>query len=315
MASKQKAASLARWFVLGRHRHHPLVNVIKLNGVISAPSGSRSPQSRRTLNLERVEKWLKRSTQLSPDYIAVIVNSPGGSPAQSELIYEAIRQMSRETKIPVYTFAEDVAASGGYWLLCSGTRAYACKSSIIGSIGVISANFGLVTLAERYGIERRIWTAGKAKVPIDPFSPVSEAQEQRLTDILQDLHCSFKEAVKEARGDQLLIKTKEDEEEIFSGRIWTGKQAVEAGLIDGVGTMEATMKDVLGAEKVNFRLCSDPPQPGLRDILGVQSSLLSRFGTHSWDDAAYSAARAAVLGAQDGLEEEMLQTTVAGRIK
>jgi len=139
----------------------PLVTVVKMSGVLQA--GGRGPQARRLLNIDRVERWLQRAfyKPLGPAACAISINSPGGSPVQSELIHDMIQRLRKQTGVPVYTFAEDVAASGGYWLMCAGDEAYACQTSLVGSIGVVSATFGAVNAAERLGIQRRIWTAGE----------------------------------------------------------------------------------------------------------------------------------------------------------
>lgn len=308
-----KVSRFARWWMLGKHKSEHLVNVIKLSGVISPPSGSRPSPSRRTINFERTERWLEKafgaSFGLKPACVAVVVNSPGGSPSQSELIARRMRTMSRESGIPVVTFAEDVAASGGYWLLSAGDKAYACETSIVGSIGVISASLGVVDLAKKWGVERRVWTAGKAKLPMDPFLPVDEDQERRLRDVMENLHESFRDAVLEYRGDRLQgMDDPEKKEDIFSGRVWTGRQAVKVGLVDGVGTMPEVMKDMFG-DKVRFRLCSEALQPGLRDIIGLQKT---RFGPFlsaedgQMDSQVYAASRSAILGAVDELDEHAL---------
>ena len=256
---------LARWWVLGRKGiDDPLVTVVKLNGILQAATG-RGPQARRLLNLERVEKWLQRAfyKPLSPAACAIVVNSPGGSPVQAELINDMVRSLSKETGIPTFTFAEDVAASGGYWLMMSGSEAYAAETSVIGSIGVISATFGAVETAARLGIERRVWTAGAAKLPMDPFLPVKPEQEGRLMELMTSMHDSFQSIVKRSRGDRL----RGTEGELFSGRVWTGRQALDLGLVDGLGTMRGIMKEKYG-DKTKFLLCSEPTQPGLRDLLG-----------------------------------------------
>jgi ClpP class serine protease len=213
--------------------------------------------------------------------------------------------------IAVFTFAEDVAASGGYWLLCAGEKSYALRTSIVGSIGVISSTFGVMDLAQKLGIERRVWTAGEHKLPMDPFLPVTTDQEDRLTNVLHDLHKSFKDAVKSSRGDRLKIETTEKENDVFSGRVWTGNQAVEVGCIDGIGSVGPTMKEAFGDDVV-LRLCSDVPQPGLRDFLGiwnnnsVRSSVLNNKGLihgRSLEEAATAAARAAIEATVEEMED------------
>jgi len=266
-SSAAKGASrLARWWLLGRNRmNDPVVNVLKLNGVITPPS--RSPGQGRRINLDSLEKYLQNafSKTLNPSAVAISINSPGGSPGQSEAIYLRIRELSKESGIPVYTFAEDVAASGGYWILCAGDKIFAqYKTSIVGSIGVISSSFGVSRLASSWGIERRVWTAGKAKLSaMDPFLDYTEDQEKRLKSILEDMHTNFIEAVKESRGDALI----DDEDELFSGKIWTGSQAAKVGIVDGTGTLSSTMKDMFG-ENVKLRAMNRPGSEfSLRDLL------------------------------------------------
>lgn len=260
---------LARWWVLGRRDlEAPLVTVVKLNGVLQAPAGRAAPgAARRLLYQERVEKWLWRAfaKPLAPAACALVVNCPGGSPAQSELIHDMVRRLSKDSGVPVYAFAEDVAASGGYWLMCAADKLYACQTSLVGSIGVVSASFGAVDAAQRLGIERRVFTAGQEKVSLDPFLPVDPAQEARLRDLMGDLHSSFQQVVKAARGDRLAGA---DEKELFSGRVWTGRQAAQLGLVDGIGTLRSVMHEEFG-DRARFLLCSDPIQPGFRDMLGL----------------------------------------------
>lgn len=268
-SSAAKGASrLARWWLLGRNRmNDPVVNVLKLNGVITPPSRSPGQGRRGIINLDSLEKYLQNafSKTLNPSAVAISINSPGGSPGQSEAIYLRIRELSKESGIPVYTFAEDVAASGGYWILCAGDKIFAqYKTSIVGSIGVISSSFGVSRLASSWGIERRVWTAGKAKLSaMDPFLDYTEDQEKRLKSILEDMHTNFIEAVKESRGDALI----DDEDELFSGKIWTGSQAAKVGIVDGTGTLSSTMKDMFG-ENVKLRAMNRPGSEfSLRDLL------------------------------------------------
>lgn len=244
------------------HPTHPL---------LPCSQGLPPTQARRLLNVDRVEKWFARAFTkgLRPAACAITINSPGGSPVQSDLIYTLIRRLSKASGIPVYTFAEDVAASGGYWLMCAGDKSYALQTSLVGSIGVISATFGAVEAAQRLGIERRVYTAGEAKVQLDPFLPVQPEAEARLRDIMDDLHDSFKDRVRGSRGDRL---AEGKDSELFSGRAWTGRQAVKLGLIDGLGDMRSVMQQQFG-DKARFLLCSEQPQPSVRDLFGLGSLL------------------------------------------
>jgi len=313
-------SNIARWWVMGRKgMSDPLITVVKLSGILQSPSGRPPAAARRTLNLDRVEKWLQRAflKQLRPAACAISINSPGGSPVQSELIYDMIARLKRETGIPVYTFAEDVAASGGYWLMCAGDESYGCATSLVGSIGVISSSFGAVGAAEKLGIERRIIAAGHSKASIDPFLPVSSEQREQMMDLMTDVHQSFKNHVKTARNDRLVLnkhknKTGNDgsesaginEDELFSGKVWTGNQAVELGLLDGVGTLQGVMREKFG-DKVRFLMCSQTPQPGIRDFLGFGATSNSSVGLESLlsSNVGYEAARVAVGAALDEAEE------------
>jgi signal peptide peptidase SppA len=315
-ATMTTMSRLARWWVLGRKdMDAPLVTVIRLSGILQQPAGGAPrPQARRLINYERIEKWLNRAffKPLNPAACAVVVNSPGGSPVQAELIHDAVQTLSKQSGIPVFTFAEDVAASGGYWLLCSGKESYASATSIVGSVGVVSASFGFVEAATKVGVERRVFTSGDEKIPLDPFLPVSEEQESRLREVMGDLHETFKSVVRAARGERL----RGAEARVFSGRVFSGKQAVELGLVDGLGSMRSVMTEKFG-DRTRFLLCSEPQQAGLRDVLGIAGlekaaggeSLLGRWGLRGHganEEANYAFARAAVDAALDAAEDRSL---------
>jgi signal peptide peptidase SppA len=181
--------------------------------------------------------------------VAISINSPGGSPAQSHLIFRRIRQLSDERKKRVYVFCEDVAASGGYFLALAGDEIYADPSSIVGSIGVISASFGLSKAIERLGVERRIHTSGEMKSFLDPFLPEQPADVERLRAVQREVHDAFIGVVKERRGQKL----RGSDGELFSGAFWAGPRAHELGLIDGIGEIRATMRSLYG-DKIRLRL-------------------------------------------------------------
>lgn len=182
-----------------------------------------------------------------PQAVALQINSPGGSPVQSSLIGSRIRRLAEEKDIPVFAFVEDVAASGGYWLASAADEIWADESSVLGSIGVISAGFGAHELLNRYGVERRVYTAGKSKSMLDPFRPEQPEDVARLKGILEDLHENFIGHVKARRGDKLSTET-----DLFTGEIWLARRAQELGLIDGIGHITQVMKERFG-EKVRFR--------------------------------------------------------------
>jgi signal peptide peptidase SppA len=193
--------------------------------------------------------------------VAVVVNSPGGSPVQSHLIFSRIRQLANEKQKRVYVFCEDVAASGGYFLALAGDEIYADPSSIVGSIGVISAGFGLDRLIDRFGIQRRVHTSGKDKGALDPFQPERPEDIARLKDLQRNVHDVFIGIVKERRAGKL----KGPEDELFSGTFWSAAKAVDYGLIDGLADLRSKMRTLHG-DKVRLRAI--PLGPG---------GLLSRF--------------------------------------
>jgi signal peptide peptidase SppA len=180
-------------------------------------------------------------------HVAISINSPGGSPVQSHLIYSYIRQLADKKKIKVLIFAEDVAASGGYLISCAGDEIYANSSSIIGSIGVISASFGFKELINKMGIERRVYTAGKNKSTLDPFVDEKEEDIKRLKSIQLELHADFIKIVETSRG----LKLKDPEKNnIFTGEFWTGATALKLGLIDGIGNADQILKEKFGEDAI-----------------------------------------------------------------
>ncbi len=175
--------------------------------------------------------------------IAVTINSPGGSPVQSHLIYKFIREQAKKNNKKVIVFAEDVAASGGYLIACAGDEIYANSSSIVGSIGVIYASFGFKELINKIGIERRVHTAGKNKSTLDPFLEEKKEDIERLKNIQLDLHKDFIKVVEDSRGAKL---KKDTGLELFSGEFWAGSKAKELGLIDGIGNANQILKEKYG---------------------------------------------------------------------
>ena len=179
--------------------------------------------------------------------IAISINSPGGSPVQSHLIHDYIRQLAKKNKKKVIVFAEDVAASGGYLIACAGDEIYANSSSIVGSIGVISASFGFQDAIKKIGIQRRVYTAGKNKSTLDPFLDEKQEDIDRLKNIQLELHKDFINVVEESRGTKL---KKETGVELFSGEFWSGRKAKDLGLIDGIGNADQILKKKFGEEVV-----------------------------------------------------------------
>jgi signal peptide peptidase SppA len=208
-----------------------IVAVVKLHGVITPTP---SPFARGVINLAAVESALARAFQHDRlKAVALQINSPGGAPTQSGLVAERIRQLAaKKAGVPVLAFCEDVAASGGYWLACAADEIFAHRTSMVGSIGVISGGFGFTGLLERFGVERRLHTAGENKSRLDPFSPEKPEDVEWLKKMHTQLHELFVDWVKERRGDRLA-----DTEELFTGDVWLGPKAVELGLIDGIGNL------------------------------------------------------------------------------
>lgn len=228
-------------------KEKPRVMHVALNGVIGKDSRFSSG-----LNIESVFPLLKKAFEDKEiKAVAITINSPGGSPVQSELIYKAIREFSESKKIPVYTFARDVAASGGYWLLLSGDEIYAHNSSIIGSIGVIFSGFGFVDAIKRLGVERRIYTEGKNKAILDPFMPEEQENIEILKDAQRDIFEGFKDFVKSRRKEKLKGDEKFLNEKIFTGAFWSGRKAVELGLVDEIADMRSKIQEKFG-EKVEI---------------------------------------------------------------
>lgn len=214
----------------------PLVAVIRLQGVIA--SGGRMGGLNDATLAPVIERAFKKG---KPAAVALVINSPGGSPAQSSLIAARIRRLAVEKKIPVHAFVEDVAASGGYWLATAADDIWLDDSSVVGSIGVISAGFGFPDLMARHGIERRVHTAGASKSMLDPFRPEKPEDVERLQAILDPIHAAFKAQVSTRRGGRLAA-----DRDLFTGEVWVGAQALAPGLADGIGHLVPKLKDLYG---------------------------------------------------------------------
>lgn len=232
---------------------HPLVPVVRLSG----PVGSILP-FRTGLAIANVAPMLDRAFAVDgARAVAIVVNSPGGSAAQSHLIFRRIRDYAEEKKLPVFAFVEDAAASGGYMIACAADEIFADPASIVGSIGVVSASFGFDRFIERFGIERRVHTAGDRKAMLDPFRPENPTDVARLKGLQRRIHEVFVDLVKSRRGGKL----KEDNGDLFSGAFWVGAEAMELGLVDGLGDIRSIMRQRFG-EKVQLRPV-EPQRPGL----------------------------------------------------
>ena len=238
----------------------PLVPVVRLSGVIGL-----STPLKPGLTLANVARPLERAFGMrKARAIALLINSPGGSPVQSHLIYRRIRQLAAEKKLRVIAFAEDVAASGGYMIACAADEIICDSSSIVGSIGVVGGSFGFAKLMDKLGIERRLYTSGEHKAMLDPFLPENPEDVDRLKTVQREIHEGFIELVKQSRGARL----KGPEQTLFSGEYWTGSTAVALGLADGIGDLRSVMRERFG-EDVATPLISSPrswlgrPQAGV----------------------------------------------------
>ena len=252
---------------MNRGTAKPVVAVVKLHGVITPTP---SPLSRGTININTVEQALVKAFDHDRlKAVALAINSPGGAPTQSALVGERIRELADRKKVPVIAFCEDVAASGGYWLACAADEIYAHSSSLVGSIGVVTAGFGLNGLLERVGVERRVYTAGAAKVRLDPFRPEKDEDVEWLKGLQAQLHEQFVSWVRDRRGDRLA-----DGEDLFTGEVWTGAKAKELGLIDGVGNLRVVLSERFPEAELTI---AEPKRPLLArlGIGGAAQSLLT----------------------------------------
>lgn len=229
--------------LLKTHTKFPVVSVLKMQGTISAQRG------RDMISIDSIRK--KIDSAFEPERlkeVVVSVNSPGGSPVQCDLITSYLHMKAIKSKVPVTVFVEDIAASGGYWIACSGQQVFANKSSILGSLGVIYAGLGFTEMIKKIGIERRLLTAGGNKALMDPLSPLQDDHVKIVRKMLADIHKVFIDHVKKQRGDKL----KGSDDELFSGAIWTGEAALDLGLIDGIDNLEDYIQRKYGDEvKVN----------------------------------------------------------------
>jgi signal peptide peptidase SppA len=240
-----------------------LVPVVRLSGTIGL-----STPLRPGLTLSSVARPLERAfTMRGVAAIALLINSPGGSPVQSHFIYQRIRALAAEHKLSVIAFTEDVAASGGYMIACAADEIICDQSTIIGSIGVIGGSFGFAGLLEKLGIERRLYTSGERKAMLDPFLPEKPDDVERLKSVQRDIHEDFIALVKQSRGARLVGP----ENDLFSGEFWTGRKAVALGVADGIGDLRTVLRRRFG---------DDVRMP----LIGPERSLLGRTrpGLRAW---------------------------------
>lgn len=243
-------------------KSEPRVSVIRLQGAIAAGA-------RNGINDAGLGPVIEKAFAKKPSAVALVINSPGGSPVQSALVAARIRRLADEKEIPVHAFVEDVAASGGYWLACAGDDIWVDPSSIIGSIGVVSAGFGFVEALGKLGVERRVYTAGENKSILDPFQPEKEADVSRLMDLQKEVHTAFVTHVKSSRGTRL-----KDHPDMFTGAFWVGTTGIEMGLADGAGHLVPKMKELYG-DKVKL------------SVFGPKKPLIPRLGAQVLADLDY----------------------------
>ncbi len=229
------------------HSKGTVVPVIRLTGTIGAAT-----PLRQGLTIAACASSIERAFAVkNAPAVAIQINSPGGSPVQSRLIYERIRALATERSRKVFAFAEDVAASGGYMLACAADEIYADASSLVGSIGVVSAGFGFTDLINKIGIERRVYTAGENKFQLDPFKPENADEVTRLKRIQEIVHEDFIALVKQSRGARIAAAS----DSLFTGEFWSGRQALELGLIDGIMDIRTKMRALYG-EDVRLKVIS-----------------------------------------------------------
>ncbi|WP_274425452.1 S49 family peptidase [Chelativorans sp. YIM 93263] len=262
-----------------------VIPVVRLQGTIATGGGP----MRQNLSLSAVAGLLDKAFSYSAPAVAIAVNSPGGSPVQARLIYKRIRDLAQEKKKSVLIFVEDVAASGGYMIAVAGDEIIADPSSIVGSIGVVSAGFGFQDMIKKIGVERRLYTSGRNKAILDPFQPEKQEDIDRLKKLQEEVHQGFIGLVKERRGSKLA-----DDDDLFTGLFWTGERGRDLGLVDHIGDMRGYLKSRFGP-KTRMKLVSQP-----RGLFGRP---LGFFGSET---RSTEIASAAATGLIEALEEQAL---------
>jgi signal peptide peptidase SppA len=258
-----------------------VVPVVRLSGVIGAVTPLRPG-----MTLAGVAKTLEKAfATKNARAVALVINSPGGSPVQSRQIYLRIRQLAHEKNLQVMVFVEDVAASGGYMLACAGDEIYCDPSSILGSIGVVGGSFGMTELIRKIGVERRLYTAGEHKAMLDPFLPENPDDVARLKSIQREIHAIFIDLVKKSRGTKL----KGADDLLFTGEYWAGDTAVSLGLADGIGDLRSILRARFG-DKVST--------PVIAPASGMLSGLFGR--------RAPGAGSLDIAGSAAGLPDELI---------
>jgi signal peptide peptidase SppA len=250
---------LKSWLPERLRRGRVVVPVVRLSGTIGAVTPLRPGMS-----LAGVARTLERAfATRNARAVALVINSPGGSPVQSRQIYLRIRQLAAEKQLPVLVFVEDVAASGGYMIACAGDEIFCDPSSILGSIGVVGGTFGFQELIRKIGVERRLYTAGAHKAMLDPFLPENPDDVARVKALQREIHAIFIALVKQSRG----VKLKGADDVLFTGEYWAGETSVALGLADAIGDLRSTLRARYG-DKVRT--------PVIAPSTGLLSGLLGR---------------------------------------
>lgn len=258
----------APWHVRLLGRDRTVIPIVRLSGVIEAASRPGR------INIQSAAPLLRRAFGIKrAPAVAIIINSPGGSPVQSRLVAKYIRDLAAEKDKQVLVFIEDVAASGGYFIATAGDEIIADPSSIVGSIGVISASFGFEDAIEKIGVKRRLYTAGKNKSTLDPFLPEKKADVDRLKKLQLDIHDVFIDYVKSRRGDKLVT----DNQDLFTGEFWTAKTGIDLGLVDRLGDMHEVLRERFGKKVKLEPITPKKPMFGLprlpfMQIIGSEES-------------------------------------------
>jgi signal peptide peptidase SppA len=260
----------------------PVVPVVRLSGVIGF-----STPLKPGVTIAGMARPLERAFNMrNARAVALVINSPGGSPVQSHLIYRRIRQLAEEKKRPVIAFVEDVGASGGYMVACAADEIICDVSSIVGSIGVVGGSFGFPKLMERLGIERRIYTAGEHKASLDPFLPENPDDVARLKALQSEIHQGFIDLVKQSRG----LRLKGPEKTLFSGEYWSGTKSIELGLADGIGDLRSTLRARFGDQVMTPLIAAERNLFGrARPGIGLSGVGLDRLGAGGFDPLSHGA--------------------------
>ena len=283
---------MMEWIPARLRRGSAVVPVVRLSGLIGAVTPLRPGMS-----LAGIARTLERAFAVkNAKAVALVINSPGGSPVQSRQIYMRIRQLATEKKLPVLVFVEDVAASGGYMIACAGDEILCDPSSILGSIGVVGGSFGLQELIKKVGVERRLYTAGKHKAMLDPFLPEDPDDVARVKALQREIHAIFIALVKQSRGTRL----KATDDVLFTGEYWAGETSVSLGLADAIGDLRSTLRARYG-DKVSTPVIA-PATGMLSGLLGRRSAgtLASLEGVSGLPDELISALESRAIWAKFG---------------